>query len=38
MMLSKGDYYMDNVVNNGIGMSKILDKIKSIMPNLGSTE
>lgn len=37
MLLQKGDLYM-NVVANGIGMDKIGDKIKSLLPDIKNNE
>ena len=36
MMLERGDYLMETVVSNGIGLGKIADKIKSWLPSIGT--
>lgn len=38
LAFEKGDYIMESVVNNAIGMTKIAEEIKKLASNLGSTE
>jgi hypothetical protein len=38
LAFSKGDYIIDNVIANGMGINKIGAQIKALAGNLGSTE
>ena len=38
LLLGKGDYVVDNVINNGMGLNKIAERIKSLAGSIGSSD
>ena len=38
LALSKGDYWVENIINNGMGINKIGAQIKALAGNIGSSE
>ena len=38
LLLQKGDYIIDNVVNNGMGLGKIAEQIKALAGSIGSSD